>query len=239
MDEEMDKLEWRERIKKYGDNISVLEEEIDLKLQMQYFEASKAVKLTLDKANVLRERHMLFADGISLEQKKLLLSKLASVNEVEAFRTLEAYSRHPDALLMEWSILAYQESKMLLQSSLLDKSPLYISTGLGGKGTKLRYFVVVKTLDSKCFTELQRQIVTNELKYAFNDSNAELEDISFYSNFVTITGLVPLKIGLKTLFSTFIRNSNELGNFVDPSIIITNTRKLSVTEIEQAIEMQK
>lgn len=232
----MDKL--KQKVKQYGDNITVLEEEIDIKLQMQYFKESKAVKRTLDQSKVLEEKDKLFDDGLSLEEKRMLLSKLASINQVEAFRTLEAYRKQPDKSLMEWSVLAYQESKMLLQSTLLDEPPLFISTGLGGKGTKLRYFVVFKVLTNKFFTDAQQQIITSELEYAFKHSNAELEDLRFFSYFATVTGLIPLEVGLKTFFSEIVKHCNELGNFVDPSLIITNARKLSFTEIEKAIDHQ-
>lgn len=232
----MDKL--KQKIKQYGNNITVLEEEIDIKLQMQYFKESKAVKQTLDQSKVLKEKDKLFDDGLSLEEKRLLLSRLASVNQVEAFRTLEAYRKQPDKSLMEWSVLAYQESKMLLQSTLLDEPPLFISTGLGGKGTKLRYFIVFKSLANKFFTDAQQQIISGELEYAFKHSNAELEDLRFFSYFATITGLIPLEVGLKTFFAEIVQHCNELGHFVDPSLIITNARKLSFTEIEKAIDHQ-
>ncbi len=48
-------------------------------------------------------------------------------------------------------MLAFQENKMLLESSLLDENQILISTGLGGKGMKLRYFTVMQTFDRKGF----------------------------------------------------------------------------------------
>lgn len=224
------------KIKHYGDNVAVLEEEIDLNVQMQYFKESKVVKRELDVSNVLNQKDKLFDDGMSMQDKRLLLSQLASVNQVEAFRTIEAYMKRPDKSLMEWSVLAYQESKMLLQSALLDKPPLFISTGLGGKGTMLRYFIVVKKRESGVFSELQQQIITNELQYRFNDARAEMEELNFYDYFVTVTGLIPLEVGLKSFLSIFVKNCNALGNFIDPSLIITNAKRLSVAEIERAIE---
>lgn len=230
----LEKLE--ERLKAYGDNVTILEEEINLELQMQYFKESKAVKRDLDVSKVLINKDKLYDDDISFEEKRRLLSCLASVKEVEAFRTLEAYLKNPDKTLSEWSILAYQESKMLLQSSLVDQPPLFISTGLGGKGTKLRYFAVVRSKKCNSLTDLQQGIIKKELEYAFKNAEAELEDLAFHGHFAILTCLVPLKVGLKGLFSDIIHKCNELGGFLDTSLMISNSRKLKVTEVEDAIQ---
>ncbi|MCU4166604.1 hypothetical protein [Carboxylicivirga caseinilyticus] len=227
---------YKEKIKQYGDNISVLEEEIDLKLQMEYLKESANVKKVLDAVQVLKDKNKLFDDGMSLSDKRILLSKLASVNEVEAFRTLELYKQKPDKSLMEWSVLAYQESKMLLESSLLDKPPLFISTGLGGKGTKLRYFIVIKSIKGKYFSDFQTQVILKEIEYSFKKEEAELEDIRFFGYFATLTVLIPLSVGLKTLLADVVQTCNEMGGFVDKRMLITNSRKLTLNQIKKAIE---
>ncbi len=234
---EFDKL--REKIKEYSGNIAVLEEEIDLKLQMQYFKESKVVKQHLNQLQVMEDKDLLFENSFSVESKRLLLSQLASVNEVEAFRTLELYSKKPDASLIEWSILAFQESKMLLQSGFLDEPPLFISTGLGGKGMKLRYFIVVKAKEGQCFSEVQEQIITSEFEYAFGKDKAEIEELKFYGYIATVCALIPLEVGLKKLFQSVVNNCNSLGGFLDSSFIVTNARKLSLDEIEKAIKAQR
>ncbi|MBS2100045.1 hypothetical protein [Carboxylicivirga linearis] len=227
---------YKEKIKQYGNNIMVLEEEIDLKLQTEYLKESAVVKKEIDQTQVLKDKNKLFDDGMSLNEKRKLLTKLASINEVEAFRTLEAYRNKPDKSLMEWSVLAYQESKMLLQSTLMDKPPLFISTGLGGKGMKLRYFVVIKAQAKKYFTDFQQQIIIQELDYAFNKNKAELEDLRFFGYFATITALVPLETGLKKLFADIIKSCNEMGDFVDTGMLITNSAKPTLNQIKKAID---
>ena len=227
---------YKDKIKQYGNNILVLEEEIDLKLQMEYLKESAVAKKEINQDQVLKEKNKLFDDGMSLNEKRKLLTKLATINEVEAFRTLEAYRNKPDKSLMEWSVLAYQESKMLLQSTLMDKPPLFISTGLGGKGMKLRYFVVLKAQAKKYFTDFQQQIIIQELDYAFNKNKAELEDLRFFGYFATITALVPLEIGLKKFFADIVKSCNEMGDFVDARMLITNSGKPTLNQIKKAID---
>jgi len=165
-----------------------------------------------------------------------LLCQLASIDDVSAFRTIEKYVSNAEASLNEWAKLAFQESKMLLQSSLLDEAPLFISTGLGGRGTKLRYFVVVPSKNYKPFTTIQERIIQSELDFTFKRHGAEIENIEFFGYFVTITGLIPLKTGLKDFFAEIIQNCNNLGNFLSYSFLVTNVKKLSLGEIEDAID---
>ena len=47
-----------------------------------------------------------------------LIKQIASQEKVEAFRMIEKYVSNPDPELREWSILALQESRMVLQSGL-------------------------------------------------------------------------------------------------------------------------
>lgn len=226
----------QELIEKYGGNIAILEEEIDIKLQLQYFKESKQQKKELDKEQVLSQKNRLFDPDYSLEEKKLLLCQLASVNEVEAFRLLESYKANPDKALADWSVLAFQESKMLMQSTLLDEKPLFISTGLGGKGHMLRYFIVLFTNDNQVFSSYQEELVRGELEYAFNKNSAEIEEVVFYGYYVTIQALVSLETGLKAMLSKIILQCNEIGDFLSPSLLVTNVKKLSLGEIEKLIE---
>jgi hypothetical protein len=55
--------------------------------------------------------------------------------------------------LKDWAALSLQESRMTLESSLLDENQVIISTGLGGKAKKLRYFAVIAAKRRENFSE--------------------------------------------------------------------------------------
>ncbi|MBR8538315.1 hypothetical protein KDU71_22280 [Carboxylicivirga sediminis] len=239
MDKLLRDVDMQKLLEKYAGNIAILEEKIDVQLQLQYFKESKQQKKELDKEQVLTQKEKLFDPDYSLEEKKLLMCQLASVNEVEAYRMLEAYKANPDKALVDWSILAYQESKMLLQSTLLDEKPLFISTGLGGKGNKLRYFVVLFTNEQQVFSQYQEQLVKGEVEYAFRKNSAEIEELEFCGYYMTIQALVPLDCGLKNMLAKIIKQCNELGDFLSPSLLVTNVKKLSLGEIEKLIDQQQ
>ncbi|NOZ45877.1 MAG: hypothetical protein GXO79_03755, partial [Chlorobi bacterium] len=150
-----DKL--RELASQLDGNFNILENVIDVNVQMEYFKYSRNVKKDIDAKSILSKINNLFNENISISDKKHLLSQLASLDDVKAFRAIEKYMKNSDELLHDWALMAYQESKMLLESSLLDESQVFISTGLGGKGTKLRYFIVLFSKSGKQFNKVQQK----------------------------------------------------------------------------------
>lgn len=226
-------------MEKYHGNISVLEEQIDVKLQMEYFKESREQKSQLVKEEVLNRKDEIFSDELVLNEKKKLLCQLALVDEVEAFKALERYRKLPDEQLLSWSVLAYQQSKMLMQSTLLDEKPLFISTGLGGQGKMLRYFIVIITKDYANFVDYQKKLVRNEFETTFKKSESVLEEMTCEGNYLTVTGLVSLEVGLKKMISQIIAQCNEIGDFLNTSVLVTNVKKLSSLEIQAMIEEQK
>ncbi len=218
---------------------SVLEEQIDIDLQMKYFEFSREMKIDLEPDTVMDESENLFSEDLGQEGKKELLAKLASVERVEAFRTIERFLHDPPEGLKEWGILAFQESKMLLESKLLDENQVFISTGLGGKGNKLRYFVVLIGIFDNQFTDSQQMIIHNEFEIILKKYNAEAEQFQFSGNLATLKAVVPMNVTIKSVFEEAIGECNEYGNFLIPNFIITNVKELSFDEIREFLEKQK
>lgn len=235
----MDYRQMFENIKKMIDddpeNVRILEEVIDVDLQAKYFKAARKVKKNLNAEEAIERSNELFQENVTVESKKLLLSQLASVNKVEAFRAIELYSKKPDVGLREWSILALQESRMLIHSLLLDKSPIFISTGLGGKGSKLRYFVVFVTEKGAPFEDFQKALINSELNFMMKNHDSEVEEVQFYSNYCTASILIPLRESVKDAISSVVVNCNELGGFLKSEFMVTNVKRMSSSEIEAAI----
>jgi hypothetical protein len=212
-------------------NLNVLEEEIDVNLQLEYYEYAKKHRKFATADEVISNKEDLFKNETSFEDKKSLFVQLASLENVEAYRTIERYIQNPDKDLREWAILAYQESRMLLESKILNESQVFISTGLGGKGNKLRYFVVFFTNKSKSFNSFQRKVLTSEVNFHFKQNSAEIEEISFNESFAMLKVVIPLSIPLKNLFKDIIMECNQYGDFLTSNFIITNVRSLSEDEI--------
>ena len=226
----------QEAISSLPENFSVLEEQIDIELQMEYFNYGRDIKTSFSPQIILKHQTDLFDPSVPLDEKKNLLVLLASQEKVEAFRTIEKYAKNPDPELRAWSILALQESRMVIQSSLMDEQQVYISTGLGGRGQKLRYFVVlIGREDNIDYTPVQQKLLKNELEFAVNKNDGELEEMSFHINLAIAVMLLPVKSDIQGVFSSVINECNQYGDFVRQDIIITNVKRMSADEIIQFV----
>lgn len=220
-------------------SFSILEEQIDIDLQMEYFEVSRLAKKDLDKALTLNEKDEIFNPELDRSKKKALFARLASLENVGAYRTIEKYLKEDHQDLRNWAILALQESRMLLESTLLDENQVFISTGLGGKGSLLRYFIVLILKEGGEFTDWQEKTVRNEMELILKKNEAEIEEIEFNGAYSTLFAVVPLKVSLKEIFREAIDECNKIGDFLKTNFIITNVRRLSQQEIMEFMEKQE
>jgi hypothetical protein len=157
---------------------------------------------------------------------------LASVGKPEAYRAIERYSKQAPAELKEWSLMALQESRMLLESQLLDEQQIFISTGLGGMGGKLRYFVAFFPESGNDFTPTQQKLLENELEISFKKFKCDMENLSFHPNHASLLALIPINVHVRQPFVHTIEECNSLGFFVKENFLITNVKRLSWEEIE-------
>ncbi len=217
-----------------GDNnLNILEEQIDVDLQMEYYEYSKNNPQEASEKEIIEKKDIIFEKNTSLEDKKCLLVQLASIENIEAYRTIEKFLEKPNRKLHDWARLAFQESRMLLESKLLDENQILISTGLGGKGLKLRYFVVFYTKNGQLYSNLQKKLLKSELEFAFQRYHSELENLEFEDNLATVLCVIPLNVPIQDLFMKILNECNQFGNFIDENYIITNVKRFSFPEIRE------
>jgi hypothetical protein len=218
------------------ENFKILEETIDIDVQKEFFESTK--NLTIDPENDILSVMILKLDQpeTSDEECKLLLQKIALIDSVEAYRAIEAYSKHPRSPLKEWSVLSLQQSKMVLQCSLLDEQQVFISTGLGGKIDKLRYYLIFPFNPSvKKINKIQKETLIKELEFFLSNYNGETEYTEFDKKYASAMTLIPLKAPIQEIIRDVLNECNQYGNFLSPDIMITNMKKLSRDEIMKII----
>jgi hypothetical protein len=219
--------------------LSVLEEKIDIELQLEYFELSRRMKNSDNPISAMDESFKLFESSTSIEEKKCILARIASLNKVEAFRILERFLNESPVELKSWGVLALKENKMLLESRLLNENQVFISTGLGGKGEKLRYFIVIFGKESIGFTELQKKIIRIEFEISLKKYKSNIEEINFSDSIATILAIIPLKVIIKNIFTEAIDECNQYGNFLNSNFIISNVKAMSFEEIREYVKIQK
>lgn len=232
-----DKL--KELIGKNPDNYSIMEETIDVDLQVEYFEFSKKISQEYSEDWALSQIDILADSEFPSDNKKLLLARLATMENVLAYRAIEAYSKEPDDMLKDWALLALQESKMHLESHLLEENQVFISTGLGGKNNKLRYFVVLIARNNTDFSDFQKKIIQNEFSFVMNQYDVDIEEFNASGYLATFVLCLPIQHAVKDVFTEGIQECNLFGDFLRENCIVTNVKKLSFQEIVDFIEKKK
>ncbi|MFZ5941083.1 MAG: hypothetical protein ACOYXB_10975 [Bacteroidota bacterium] len=218
---------------------NIMEEQIDIDLQMDYFEASRRIASEVDEFWAMDQAKNLIEDDYPLEVKKRILARLASMEKVEAYRVIENYLKVADPEIRDWTQLALQESRMHLESQLLEENQIFISTGLGGKEHKLRYFVVLIARSRKILSEVQQKVIKSEFAFILKKYDAEIEEIEFSDYLATILLLLPINYPIKQVFTEAIEECNQYGDFLRDHFIVTNVKKLTFKEIRDFIERKK
>lgn len=214
-------------------NLKILEEVIDINLQMEYFKLAGDIKSNPQKFPAFEfDEHVNF-ESISADKEhyRIYLIQLAQSGNPKAFAMLEKILQSNKSDFRDWGVLALQEARMVLEAYLLDENNIFISTGLGGKDGKLRYFVVLVGKSEDDFSALQTKIVTQEITYKFQEKSAVIENLVITGRFACITALIPLPVVLGDMFNEIIETCNEYGNFLFEEFIITNVKILSYEEI--------
>ena len=110
---------------------------------------------------------------------------------------LEDYVQHPDEDVSNWAYMALMESRISLESELSDEKQIYISTGLGGKGEKLRFYVLMLSRDRKPFREYQRKVIEREFAYFLPKADCEIERLTIGEQYVELVFLIPVRADIK------------------------------------------
>jgi len=231
-----------EDIRKFLENLpdkyDILEEGIDVQTQKEYINYSHSFdRGELTEKETFALSNILFDKGTPVEAKKKALALLAHLGTIIAFRQIEKYHKNPDNDLKQWAALALQECKMFLESSLIDVSMGFISSGLGGLNNRLRYYFLILPLTEKPFTKTQKGIIKKELPIVCKNLNSVLETIYFSDNFVGVTILVPMDVAVGTVIETGIKECNALGDFVFEHYYVTNQKIPGKSEIHDIIKI--
>lgn len=150
----------RKFLESIPDQFAILEEGMDIQTQMEYLEYSHSFDQgELTEEGTIHLGNLLFDTRTKVDAKKKILTLLAHLGTITAFRQIEKYFKTPDNDLRKWTALSLQECRMFLESSLTEESTGFISTGLGGTNEKLRYFFLVLPLTDQSFTTLQHNII--------------------------------------------------------------------------------
>jgi len=218
------------------DNYSIMEESIDLEVQKEFFESIKNLK---KEPNSESTEALIEALSQNIEDKsklKTILQKLSTIDAVNAYRAIEEFNKNAQGELKEWSLLAFQQSRMVIQSSLMGEQQVFITTGLGGKNNMLRYYLIFPYNNRKELTKIENQTLKSELEFHFSAYNGIIEEIEYQSKYSTALVLIPLKTNITDLVNIVLNECNQFGNYLSENVLITNMKKFTTEEILQILE---
>ncbi|MDR0795133.1 MAG: hypothetical protein LBE79_03650 [Tannerella sp.] len=217
----------------------VLEHQVPVETQMEYFKNSNLLRSILpidDKTDYEQLAAELYNPTASLEFKKQILSTLAITQETKSYRLLEKYMQEPEKELKDWAHMALIESRVTLESEFSDEKQIYISTGMGGKGNKLRYYILLLSSSSNPFLDYQRQVIEREFEYALHKFDGEIEELTIQDQYVEIVILAPIHADIKRILENVLSECNQYGDFISNTITVTNVKKLTKKEISEIIK---
>ena len=217
-----------------GDSsFNVVDEPIDIDLQMEYFKRSK--KIRRDNEAELKDVEDLTAPELTDEQLRDRMILLASIDDPRAFRILEEYSKDKANRQHEWAVMALQESKMLIEGNLLNERQVFVSTGLGGRGKMLRYFVALVGNNIDEFAPYQQHVIQSEFETALKNNRSEIESVDFQGRYAALTVLIPLNVPCHQTLLDAVEECNLYGNFLKTDFLITNVKTLTFDEIDEFV----
>ncbi len=230
---------FQDSFRKWGGHFRILEQRIPVEEQMEYFKYAGKLKkddrVDTSEMDLPVLQNELYDPDTSVSHKKYLLALLASSHLVKAYRIVEEYAEAPEPELVNWTYMALMESRISLESDLSDEKQILISTGMGGKGDKLRFYVLILTNELKPFQDYQRKIVEREFPYQLEKADCEIEQLTVGEQYVAMVFLIPVLAEIKQVIERVINECNEYGNFLSSSFTITNVKELSEEEVNDVI----
>ncbi len=229
---------FQDSIQNIKGHLHILESSVPVEKQMEYFHYSEDVKKNKSEKGIPIEKEIqvLNAPESTENEKKYSLARLAVSADVAAYRALEAYAKNPDQGLEDWSQMSLLEARIALESEFSDEKQVYISSGLGGKGSKLRFFSLIKSKDLKTFSSYQRELIEREFSFYMYEHNGEIEFLNIQENYITIIFLVNLQQNMKIILDQAINECNQYGDFIDYNYLITNVKVYTEEEIQNELD---
>lgn len=231
---------FRNDFNKLDGHFHILEQRVPVDLQMEYFRYSENILKEKGKPFLRDQDFIAIHKGLSdpeatTDDKKYILSILAISADVKAYRVLEDYVQHPDDDVIEWAYMALMESRISLESELLQEKQIYISTGLGGKGEKLRFYVLMLAKNRMPFLDYQREVIEREFAYCLSKANCIIERLTIGEQFVEMVFLISVRADIKATIDVVINECNQYGDFLSNAFTLTNVKELTPQEVADII----
>jgi hypothetical protein len=223
-------------LKKSDVTFHILETSVPIEKQIGYFRYSESVRAHKTDDTVEKQIEILNSGGSTYEEMKYALTFLAISGDVKAYRALEAYSKDPKADLSDWAALSLLQAKVTLEYEFSNEKQVLISAGLGGKGTKLRFFAFFKSEKLIPFSKYQRNLIEKEFSFVIRKNRGVPVELIVGSNYFSLLFLSDLNADIMMLLKNTVWECNKYGNFINSDFVVTNVRVYSDEDIRKKLQ---
>jgi hypothetical protein len=218
-------------------DIDIIESPIDPSLQKEYHDLSDSIDFdNVNYGEVLAETDQLFVAGTPIEAKKRMLILLAHLGTMESVKVLEKYLKVAEEDLKDWVVLSLKECRMFVENVFLNDTGGFISTGLGGKGNRLRYYFIVSTKEGRTLTGAGKETLQEAFKGSSGEYGSEIEEITIGNNYVMVGILIPMDVAVGEVIEEGIRQCNRTEEFLLSDYYVTNVNKPTEEEISRYLK---
>ncbi|GHT02839.1 hypothetical protein AGMMS49525_06950 [Bacteroidia bacterium] len=214
----------------------ILETIVPVEKQMEYFKYSAYVRAKNPQETVERQMNVLQAKDSTYEELKYALTYLATSGDVGAYRAIETFSKQAvDPKLAEWTSLSLMQARLTMDAEFLNEKQVFISTGLGGKGNKFRFYAFFRANHLTPFSDYQRRLIEKEFAFSIQKNNGEVEKIDIGENYFSILFLMDMSADVRYVLISAADVCNEFGEFIDARIMVTNVKVYDDIDIQKEL----
>ena len=125
-----------------------------------------------------------------------------------------------------------------MESEFLEEKQIFISTGLGGKGSMLRFFAFFKSTNLIAFSDYQRNLIEKEIPFSIYKHSIILEKITIAENYFTIVFLIDIRKNIRNILKDAIDECNQYGHFINSGFIVSNVKIYTQEDIERELKVE-
>ena len=211
---------------------TLAEDGVDSSVQQEYLEYTKHLDFDqYSEEDIAARSHSLFSPNTPPKDKKEILAVLAHRGTVKAYRIIERFLETAEQALVDWGVLALQECRMFLESSLSHRNIGMLVTGLGGKDNRLRYFLMIHPRSDAAFTVAQEATIKRGFSHICSRFNSILENVETHQRYATMMVLVPLDVAVAEVIERGIDECNTFCDLLDANYYVRNDRIPTEAEI--------
>lgn len=226
-------------------SVHILEQEIPLEVQKEYFVFSEKMKKDRSFEDVEEEdfdfMKKLVADPEEdLYKRKFYLCVLSMQHKVPLFRFLQSLvgDERMEAV-KDWLSMVVLDCQMAIEKELSGKQQVLVSCAMGGKDKKIRFYALMMAREDKPFEEYQKKVIENEVLDGLKAMNVDVEMFRIREQVVEIQMLVPFDMIDVGRFERLVEECNVYGNFLDKNVIITNMGVFTEEMIQNKLSKRK